>query len=235
MAEFFRRVEKKYIVNNEQYLALKEIIKNTMVEDEHGENTICNIYLDTKNYDLISHSITKPLFKEKIRLRSYNIPNLDSDVYLEIKRKFDRVVSKRRIGIKLNDYYNLKENILSRNNQVENELSYYFKLYNLEAKMYLSYFRRAYYDKDDKDFRITFDNNILARTFDFELEKGSYGERLLEEDKYIMEVKTLGAMPMWFVRALNDLEIRPCSFSKYGEAYKKLVLNLNMTNEYAHI
>ena len=51
MAEFFRRVEKKYIINKQQYLALKKILNKYMVEDEHGKSTICNIYFDTDNYD----------------------------------------------------------------------------------------------------------------------------------------------------------------------------------------
>ena len=232
MAEFFRRVEKKYIINKQQYLILKEIMNKTMIEDEHGKSTICNVYFDTENYDLIRHSITKPLYKEKIRLRSYNIPTLDSNVYLEIKRKFNGVVSKRRVEMKLSDYYKLEEKIFCKNNQVENELNYYFKLYNLKPKMYLSYFRRAYYDKENRDFRITFDSNILARRFDLEMEKGSYGEHIFEEDKYIMEIKTLGAIPIWFVKILNDLKVCPCGFSKYGEAYTQLVLNANKIVQY---
>ena len=88
MSEFFRRIEKKYIITWEQYLIIKDIIETKMIEDEHGKSTICNIYLDTDQFDLIRHSITKPIYKDKVRLRSYNIPTNDSTVYLEIKRKY---------------------------------------------------------------------------------------------------------------------------------------------------
>ena len=97
MAEFFRRVEKKYILTKDEYLNLKEVLKNKMVEDEYGKSTICNIYFDTGGFDLIRHSITKPIFKDKVRVRSYNIPSLDSTVFLEIKRKYDGVVSTNAI------------------------------------------------------------------------------------------------------------------------------------------
>lgn len=90
--------------------------------------------------------------------------------------------------------------------------------------MFLSYCRRAYYDKEDNDFRLTFDSDILARNYDLELEKGVYGEYILEKDKYIMEIKTLGAIPIWFVKILDELKISPCGFSKYGEAYTQLIL-----------
>ena len=84
MADIFRRVEKKYIVSEEQYKKIKEKMKENMVEDKFGKSTICNIYFDTDRYDLISHSITKPYFKEKVRLRSYNVPSMKSKVFLEI-------------------------------------------------------------------------------------------------------------------------------------------------------
>lgn len=229
MSEFFRRMEKKYIITRKQYLTLKDIIKDNMIEDEHGESTICNVYFDTSNFDLIRHSITKPIYKDKIRLRSYNTPNINCTVYLEIKRKYDGVVSKRRIEMKLNEFYKYmsNKNSFANGNQVEKELLYYFQYYNLKETMFLSYNRRAYYDKNNRDFRITFDSNILARNYDLKLEKGVYGDNILEKDKYIMEIKTLGAMPMWLVKKLNDLDISPCGFSKYGEAYTQLVLRAN--------
>lgn len=233
MADFFRRVEKKYIITKNQYLMLKEAIKDKMTEDEHGKSTICNIYFDTEQYELIRHSITKPVYKDKIRLRSYNIPTLESKIYLEIKRKSEGVVSKRRIEMTLNDFYEHLENVNneSENSQVKRELDYYFSHYNLKPTMFLSYYRRAYYDKENREFRLTFDSNILARNYDLEIEKGNFGTNILEEDKYIMEIKTLGAIPMWFVKLLDELKICPCGFSKYGEAYTQLILKANKIKE----
>lgn len=227
MAEFFRRVEKKYIINREQYLYLKEILKEKMLEDEHGKSTICNLYFDTEQYDLIRHSITKPVFKDKVRLRSYNIPTIDSTVFLEIKRKYDGVVSKRRIEMQLSEFYQYlnKYNTNIEETQIKKELDYYFKHYNLKPTMFLSYYRRAYYDKENRDFRVTFDSHVLAREYDLGLEQGNYGVHILEKNRYIMEIKTLGAIPMWFVKILNELKICPCGFSKYGEAYTQLILN----------
>lgn len=213
MSEFFRRVEKKYIITKEQYTMVKENIKDKMIEDEHGKSTICNLYLDTEQFELIRHSITKPIYKDKVRLRSYNIPTNNTNVYLEIKRKYDGVVSKRRIEMNLNEFYeylNHKNKI--EEEQVKKELDYYFYHYNLKPSMFLSYYRRAYYDKEDIDFRLTFDSDILARNYDLELKKGVYGKYILEKDKYIMEIKTLGAIPIWFVKILDELKICPCGF-----------------------
>lgn len=228
LAEVFRRVEKKYIMTREQYLAIKEMLSEKMIEDSHGKSTICNLYFDTNEYELIRHSITKPIYKDKVRLRSYNLPTLDSKVYLEIKRKYEGVVSKRRIEMTLNDYYNFEEvNDLYENKQILNELNYYFQFYKLKTAMFLSYFRRAFYAKDNMEFRVTFDSNIIARNYDLKIENGIYGDYILDKDKYIMEIKILDAIPLWFVKILDQFNISPCGFSKYGEAYTKLILKEN--------
>ncbi len=230
MANIFRRVESKYIVTAKQYQYLKEVLKNDMTEDEYGKSTIRNIYFDSNIYELISHSITKPYVKEKIRMRSYNVPNKESPIFLEIKRKCDKVVSKRRIQMKYSDFENyMKDKSLVKyeNQQIKTELDYYFDKYLLEPKMYISYDREAYYMKNDRDFRITFDSNILAREYDLKLDSKNYGTNILDKEKYIMEIKTLGAIPIWLVKIINELKIAPCGFSKYGEAYTQLILKAN--------
>ena len=91
MADFntvFKRYEKKYMLTKEQYESFKEDIDDFMKIDEYGLSTICNIYYDTVDYKLISRSIEKPIYKEKIRLRSYGIPTPDSTVFLELKKKY---------------------------------------------------------------------------------------------------------------------------------------------------
>lgn len=97
--------------------------------------------------------------------------------------------------------------------------------------MYVSYYRRAYFDKIDDNFRLTFDSNIQARNYDLKLEKGSYGEYILEPEKYVMEIKTIGAIPLWFVELLNSINARPCGYSKYGEAYTQIELKANTVKE----
>ena len=95
----FKRVEKKYLISEEQYQQLRERLEPYMNIDEYG---LHNIYYDTDQYNLIRHSIEKPMYKEKLRVRSYGIPNADSNVFVEIKKKYNGVVYKRRISMKLN-------------------------------------------------------------------------------------------------------------------------------------
>lgn len=230
MAEFFRRVEKKYILTQNQYILLQKWIQEKMMEDYHGKSTICNIYFDTNQYDFIRRSIEKPIFKEKIRLRSYNIPqNRDDPVYLEVKRKYEGIVSKRRIEMTLQQAKCYLQNrpIQQGDSQVEKELNYYFRQYPLQPSMFISYLRRSYYDKENNDLKITLDSHLLARNKELTWEKGIFGDFLLDQEKYLMEIKTLGAMPLWLTKIITDNRIYPCCFSKYGKAFVNLILKTN--------
>ena len=219
--EIFERVEKKYVLTKEKKELLLEKIKNHLVPDEYGPSTICNIYFDSVNHDLIRDSMDKPIYKEKVRLRSYNVPTKDSNVFLEIKKKYDGIVYKRRVLGKLSDIesYIEKGKDFNCNKQILHELDYCFKFYKLEPMLYLAYDRIAYYDKDDKNFRITFDTNIVSREYDLKLESEIYGDLISDANTYIMEVKSNGGLPLWFVKVINELEIYPSSFSKYGKVY----------------
>lgn len=219
---FFRRIEKKYVLTEEQYNQLIKKIEPYFVMDIHGISTISNIYFDTINNDLIIKSIEKPIYKEKVRLRSYGLPTLDSNVYLEIKKKYKKIVSKRRVCMKLREFYEyLNNNKLPFNNQIMKEIDYCFKYYKLIPKMFIAYDRIAYYQKDNDDFRLTFDFNIRSRNKNLKLEKNVLNKELFDYKYYVMEVKTLGSVPLWFSDILSSLKIYPRSFSKYGEVFKK--------------
>ena len=59
--------------------------------DKYNKNgqfySISNIYYDTDDNRLIRSSIEKPVYKEKLRMRSYGTPNAHDKVFLEIKKK----------------------------------------------------------------------------------------------------------------------------------------------------
>lgn len=224
----FSRVEKKYLLDEEKYnLFMKKISKN-IVRDKNYHSTICNLYLDTANFDLIKQSIQKPLYREKFRIRSYNVPNLDDSIFFEVKKKYNQVVSKRRIKVKLSsvsDYlYNKKKIDNVENEQILNELEYSVDKYKLIPKVYIAYERDSYEGAFDKNVRITFDSNLRFRQEDLDLENGCAGKLYFDKPTYIMEIKTLGGMPIWLTSVLSQLEIFPSSFSKYGNIYKKYLV-----------
>ena len=232
--EVFNRYEKKYMLDEVTFKRLLDRISDYMEPDKYNKNgqfySISNIYYDTDDNRLIRSSIEKPVYKEKLRMRSYGTPDTSDKVFLEIKKKYNGIVNKRRTSIVLEDAYQYIENgtfpkeTECLNRQVLKEIDYFKSIYDLKPKVYLSYDRYAFFEKNDGDFRVTFDTNITTRRGDVRLESGSYGNRLLPQNIYLMEIKINGAVPMWFTSCLSDLKIYPVSFSKYGTEYKRYVL-----------
>lgn len=225
----FQRVEKKYLLTEEQKKLLLSKIQMHLIEDQYFESKICNIYFDNDNNDLIINSLEKPIYKDKLRLRSYKVPSLEDDVFLELKEKYKSVVGKRRVKMKLKEFYQfIEEGIYDSKNQMMKEFAYYFSYYDLKPKIFIAYDRLSYRSKEDKNLRITIDQKLRSRRNDLSLEKGDHGKLYFEQNYYIMEIKTLGSMPKWLVDVLSSLKIYPTSFSKYGSIYKKELIEGGM-------
>lgn len=218
----FERHELKYMISPDQLAIIKDAIKEHMVADKHGESTICSLYFDTPSAQLIRRSIEHPLYKEKLRLRSYGVATADTNVFVELKKKYKKVVYKRRITLKEKDAmrYLLNDEI-DTHTQITDEIDYFKKYYTgIAPAMLLSYKRQAYYSATDHNFRITFDSEVLWRDYDLSLSKGVYGTPILRPDQILMEVKTKDAIPIWMAKILSDNHIYKTSFSKYGTAYR---------------
>lgn len=220
----FKRYEKKYIISENQKQSLLDEIMPYIQPDKFGESTVCNIYFDTPDFRLIRKSIEKPVYKEKLRIRSYGVPTAESYVFVELKKKYKGVVYKRRIKMSYLEAVNyLCRKIIpeAKNPQIIEEINYFMTFYpRIRPAVSLFYDRTAYYGTQDSELRLTFDKNIRFRFSDFDLAKGSHGEPLLGSNKSILEIKCIGAMPLWLSHALDKHGIYPASYSKYGEAYK---------------
>lgn len=220
MNNTFKRKEVKFLLTIDQKEAFMKSIQEFIQDDAFGEYTICNIYYDTPDSRLIRRSIEKPVYKEKMRVRSYGQATDESKVFIELKKKYQGIVYKRRIAMPMEEANNYIEGNSCRNGQVESEINYFLEMYNgISPAMFISYDRRAYFVTEDPELRITFDDNILWREEDLSLESEIYGNTILDQDQCIMEIKCAGAMPLWLVRALAEHKIYKTSFSKYGKAY----------------
>lgn len=223
--EVFKRYEKKYLLTQIQYRKLRKLLDERMEIDEYGLHTICNIYFDTVDYSLIRTSLDKPVYKEKLRLRSYGVPRSGDTVFVEIKKKFDGIVYKRRVSMTLEE---AKEYLIygkkpSVQNQITREIDWVLKRYELSPAVYIAYDRLAMYGKENENLRITFDQNIRYREELLELGEGSFGMNIIQGDMVLMEIKIPDAMPVWMSHMLSELSVSPASFSKYGECYKNYI------------
>ena len=222
----FARTELKYRLTAAQDRFLREALAPSVEQDQYGESTICNIYYDTPDFRLIRKSIEKPVYKEKLRLRSYGPAGPDDNTFLELKKKYKGIVYKRRICLSERDAMNYLNGTspLPEQSQITKELDWFLAFYgNLQPAVYLDYDRTAYYSKDDPDLRITFDRNIHFRTDDLSLSSLPGGRFVIKPGESILEIKADGAMPLWLTALLTQANAQRTSFSKYGTAYNLLL------------
>jgi len=226
MQNIFKRREKKYLITVEQGLALQRLIIQYMKIDQHGEYLVQNLYYDTANWDIIRKSIEKPLYKEKLRLRFYDEYNPKSKGFLELKKKFDGVVYKRRIDFPLGELKKrcIREIASAADSQISREIGFFLKHYQVSEKIYIAYKRTAYTGLFDNDFRITFDRDIFFRLYPLDSFNDycpGIDRQIQNRDQLLMEIKTAGAIPLWLAQTLSKNKIFPLSFSKFGVCYTK--------------
>lgn len=237
----FARKEIKFLLNMQQYESLIEEIPKYMDPDKFcvggKEYGVYNIYFDTCDDFLIRESLSKPYYKEKIRLRSYFSPAASDDtVFLEIKKKIGGIVAKRRVTMTLAEsaeYLSSGEKPKCGkyiSEQVFHELDAFLEMYRVAPKQYISYQRTAFFGKDNGDFRLTFDRKITERRHDLDLSHESYGNQIIGPDQRLMEIKVGDAVPEWLIHKLSELQLYKTSFSKYGKAYQDYVHNKILTN-----
>ena len=223
--EVFKRAEIKYLLKKEQFDELMPYLEKKASVDAYGLSKINNIYFDTEDFRLIRTSIEKPMYKEKLRLRTYGDTTDDTNSFIEIKKKFDGIVYKRRISGRYADTFNYLTGHGEPvgKSQVGKEIESFMETYpGLRPAMMISYHRIAMAGKEDPDFRVTFDTNIRWSTLHLDLRKEDKGKPIIAPDEYLMEIKVANAIPMDLSKKLSELRIFPVSFSKYGRGYKEM-------------
>lgn len=236
MKKTFIRFERKFLLSELQKNLIIDKIKNYMVLDQYNVDSkpyiVSNIYFDNNNYEIIRHSLSKPSYKDKIRIRYYENYIKEEDlVFFEIKKKYNRKVTKRRISLPLskikshiNDADMLEmENYVDK--QILNEINYTIKNFNLKPYMFIKYDRLAYFD-ENSDLRITFDSDIKYSEMQGSLNFNNELFSLLQPKTYLMEIKTEYNFPLWLANFLSELNIFNQSFSKYGKVYEKHVIGI---------
>lgn len=222
----FKRYEYKYLITSDQKEKILDGMSGYMKLDSYGRATICNIYYDTDDFRLVRNSIEKPLYKEKLRVRSYGKAKENGKVFVELKKKYESVVYKRRLSMSnraASEWLGSHE-YCQVDSQIGEEIEYFRHFYEgIKPQVFLSYEREAYYMKDGSDFRVTFDDNIFARSDRLSLTENPGGYPLLENDQVMMELKISAGMPLWMSQILTREKIFKTSFSKYGTYYTDVI------------
>jgi hypothetical protein len=222
----FKRYESKYLLSREKYAALWSELEAYLEPDDFFQSTVCSVYYDCEDFHLIRQSIEKPVYKEKLRVRSYNVPSPKDEVFVELKKKYQGVVYKRRISMTAAqaEQYLARHSKPQPETQISREIDWFLKTNPVSPKVLIASDRRAYRAKENPELRVTFDSSIRWREENLSLMEGDWGQELLNDGQILMELKIPDAAPLWLAHLLSRLEIFPQSFSKYGQCYKTELL-----------
>lgn len=248
--DVFERKEVKYRLDARQAETMRRALQGRMEPDEYGRTTVRSLYLDTLERTLIGRSLDKPLYKEKLRLRCYGALADDGLAFVEIKKKFEGIVYKRRVGCSyaaaraylggmpyedacarfpLADPAAAAESCAPRSRQIAAEIDQCMARHTpLVPSMLIRCERVAYAPTlDPLAGRPPADVPCDLRiTFDERIAyrdlftPGSSMAPLMRAGEAVMEVKASGPFPLWLVEALDASRAYPTSFSKYGAAYR---------------
>lgn len=238
----FKRYEKKFLTDAKTVEAILPILVEHMELDKFCKNGqcyhICNLYYDTDQNDVIRDSLQHPYYKEKLRMRSYGLPqSRDTRVFLELKKKVAGEVTKRRAKL---TYDEAKKFLADRtypdtdylNRQILREVDYYLSHMDVHPQVFVSYDRVALFDKTDPSFRLTFDYNLCTKRGNVSFDDHSPATPLFDNPEFrLMEVKVSNAYPKWFADLINEYGIHRHSFSKFGVEYKTYLKNQVLSDE----
>lgn len=223
-SQCFQRIEQKYVLHRQVYHQLRQQLENRMIPDQYGVCHISSVYFDTVDHRMVRQSLEKLRYKEKLRLRAYGLPMPDRPAFVELKKKCGGIVYKRRVEMQLAEAENYLYHGGHPKAEILREVDYLRQFYGeLRPAAWIGYARIALAGLEDPALRITFDWDLRWRNEDMYLNDNQTGRRLLPEQQHLMEIKVPGAMPLWLVHILGQLEIYPVSFSKYGTAYQQSV------------
>lgn len=270
MTDNFSRYEFKFPVTFETMEQLLRDFKPFVAIDEYanpaGFYCLSSIYYDNEEKQCYHETMDGVLYRQKVRLRVYrSAGNMakaegleavhdeelsdDMNSFLELKCKYNGLVLKRRVKMKLSDsmrfidYTNklidegtvTKQDLLSQerltelkdfkssNVQILRELLYAIVTKRLKPESVVSYERLALYSKDDPSLRLTFDFNVRTRTDELDLRKGTGGKLSTEPDIAILEIKTGKEIPLWLSRIVAKYGYMNKTFSKYCSTFVEML------------
>lgn len=238
----FDRKEIKHLLDGPQLAQVRARVAEHLPLGEFGRGAVSSIYLDTRERSVIARSLERPLYKEKLRVRWYGAcPLEDADAaFVELKKKLAGIVYKRRLqmtadqarsflkGVPCADLAVEASGIVAEGAgpahapsaqriQIARELdAARARMGDLIPSVLITCDRTSFGSDDEGGVRITFDEHLRAAG----LFGGEGCHALIADDHAVMEVKCLGAYPLWLASALSMACVRPSSFSKYGRFYE---------------
>lgn len=225
-SETFLRVEEKFRLTNAQAKRFLQEAQEHLTPDIYPEYDLNTIYYDTPDFFLITRCLSHPLYRLKLRLRSYGNPSMGAPVFFEAKQRLGSWGEKRRVALTYDERFScaLIQSSLPADGQIAGELRQMMAMYVLEPKVFIAYHRMAF---AANDLRITLDTNIRSRMNNVNLTVDGTEQPLPSAPEVLLEIKLTGPYPCWLSRILTSMHVYPDSFSKYGSCFNSFLKSMD--------
>lgn len=226
-----QRFEYKFITYESQVQAIRQYVESYLNLDVFGATQldrsypVHSIYLDSKSLLTYTDTINGSRNRYKLRVRYYENGD-DKPVYLEVKRRQDRAISKKRAIVHRHVVHELLNGVIPSMNhlhektreQYDTLISICQLIETLEAKpkVHIKYFREAYEQLDSNAVRVTFDRNVISEVIhQIEYKLVPDFPVSVFGDKIILELKFTDNFPLWFRDLVQHFELTSGSAAKY--------------------
>lgn len=234
-----QRFELKYRITESKARQIRQFVQTYLDCDVFGKTQpdlsykVHSLYLDSEGFKTYQDTINGTRNRFKLRVRYYH--QHEGPVYFEIKRRFNKVIRKKRAKVNreyvldlLNgqapSYHHLAEGSAEQLEAL-NHFSYLQNQLNAKPKIHVTYLREAYERSDSNAVRITFDRIVKSckkTKIEEALSNMLEDEVLVFGNAVILELKFTDRFPLWMEELTQLFHLRQVSAAKYVDGIVKM-------------
>ncbi|MCH8494345.1 MAG: polyphosphate polymerase domain-containing protein [Balneolales bacterium] len=242
-----QRFEYKYRISETKALALRQFVSSYMDLDSYGalqpdlSYPVHSLYLDSPNYQTYTDTINGNRNRYKLRVRYYENGE-NAPVYLEVKRRFDKVIAKKRAVVHRDAVQQLLDGQFPMHSHLTNpspeqfEALQYFcdtqMRLNASPKTHIAYRREAYENDGNNSVRVTFDRHVYSEAVNNRIvtfNNVTDNPISVFGSEVILELKFTNRFPEWFKHIVQSYGLKQESAAKYVDGLIQLHHNQKLS------
>jgi hypothetical protein len=233
-----QRFEKKYRITEHKAQQIRHFVQQYLVPDPYGvmqpdlSYPVHSLYLDSPSIRTFHDTINGSRNRFKLRVRYYENGD-DKPVYFEIKRRFDKVIAKKRAKVHrsalrdlLNGQMPVMDHLVEKTPQNLESIEHFCSLVNqiqARPKIHVAYRREAYELENSNAVRVTFDREVYSENqTGFSLLTSLESPVSVFGNKVILELKFTNRYPIWLQELTQLFHLRQDSAAKYVDGVIKI-------------
>lgn len=227
-----QRFENKYQIDEDTALKIRDYLSGYLTLDKFGATQpnysyrVHSIYLDSPDFRTYKNTINGDRNRFKLRFRFYEDGD-DNPFYAEIKRRFDKVIYKKRaslyrnaLPVILNGHFPDKTHFTEPDEFYFESAEQFCRYVNhLQARpvAHVRYDREAWVTNDGHNkVRVTIDRNVYSEYYTKQYLTTKLNNPVsVFGNKRVLELKFTDRFPNWYRDLVQQFSLRQGSSAKY--------------------